>query len=84
MVIVERENIESSKLVENIVGKGEIAHNEQFLHLLQYFQTYTSKCRYLKMCGKGLIYNFMLPYCHLWHLTFHTIPIRLTNSYGLR
>ena len=30
--------IQISDRVENIVGKGEIAHNEQFLLIPQYFQ----------------------------------------------
>ena len=44
---------EFSKRVENTVGKGEIAHYEQFLHFSQCFL----KCRHIKTracLGKGL------------------------------
>ena len=44
-----------SKLVENTVGKGEIAHYEQFLLFPQCFKRFVSQGRQkVLLCGKGL------------------------------
>ena len=44
-----------SKWIENTVGKGEIARNEQFLLFPQCFQkTLLQKCKNQGLFGKGL------------------------------
>ena len=46
-----------SKQVENTMGKGEIAHYEQFLLFPQCFQRLVSQGRQkVSLCGNGLTY----------------------------
>ena len=56
-----------SKWVENTVGKGEIAHHEQFLVFPQCFQKacfpVASK---VSLCGNGLSHKSLIQDCYQW------------------